>query len=180
MKAALRSLATAAASVVLLFIAACSMEVGPSPAPGVVTPAADRIRAVGPCEMVDDATRAQFSIDVGRETEQEVVEGARGCTWESSDGDRTYFLAILPERMSIDSVMRGYDEPVASTVAGKRAVETYSSRTFKDRECLVFVEVADARLLNFQYEPGVGEKLSTRAQVCAKATAFAEWVVASL
>lgn len=123
--------------------------------------------------------RARFSIGIGAETVDPVVVGSRECTWLTSDR-RVYYMAVLPDNMDLDSVMRGYEEPVALTIAGKRAVQTYSSRTFRDRECLVFVEDEGTHLLNFQYEPASEERSSTHAQVCEKAKAFAEQVVASL
>ncbi len=179
MKAMTRRINAASMFASFLVLAACSTAASPSAATPVTTPGLDTLGAVGPCEMVDDETRAQFLIGVGHETAEPVVMGARECTWRTADR-RVFFLAILPDRMDMDSVMRGYDHPIATTVAGKRAAQTYSSTAQKDRECLVFVEVAGAQLLNFQYEPGTEERSSTHAQVCEKATSFAERVVASL
>ncbi|ODV09070.1 MAG: hypothetical protein ABT15_00085 [Pseudonocardia sp. SCN 73-27] len=173
------SIYAAAAFAVIITIASCSTPASPAPATPAASPAVEKMRAAGPCGIVDDATRAQFSIGIGTETIDPVVVGSRECTWSTPDR-RVYYMAVLPDSMDLDSVLRGYEEPVASTIAGKRAAQTYSSRTFKDRECLVFVEDEGMHLLNFQYEPASEERSSTHAQVCEKATAFAERVIASL
>jgi hypothetical protein len=173
------SITAAAVFAATVIIAACSAPVSGNPEAAPTASELQELAAVGPCEMVGEATRAQFSLDAGRETPEPVVVGSRECTWRTSERE-VYYVAVLPARMNMDSVMRGYEVPVVSTVAGRRAATTYSSATFKDLECLLFVEVAGTRLLNFQYEPAVDEKSSTHAQVCEKTTAFAEQVMAGL
>lgn len=179
MKLLRRGIHVLAACIVAVTIASCS---APADSPAVsegATPVFEKVLAAGPCGIVDDTAKAQFSIGAGSETVDPVVVGVRECTWSTEDR-RVFYVAILPDRMNLDSVMRGYDEPVVLTIAGKRAVQTYSSQRFKDKECLVFVEYGGVHLLNFQYEPAFGEEPSTHAQVCETTKAFAEQVVASL
>lgn len=159
-------------------VASCSEREPGSPHSRPPVPADVAFAGVNPCELVSTPVRRTLDLAGGVEASDVVVRGGRQCDWRSPAGDRRFSVTTLPPRYTLDSILGVYDQREQVTVAGRPAVQTHFYAA--DVECILFVEIAEDRLLDVHFASTDLTGAATHESSCAEANRFAIPVVDAL
>jgi len=141
-----------------------------------------KVDGIDPCSLATPQIRAQAGVTSQGQIDPSSTDNAlRGCGYDNFPQHPTAALDVNLATNQDTAGFLFFPDAVASTVAGFGAVDSPDSAAGADHSCVVRVDVADNQGLWVSLYNTLGDDTaSTHAQMCQKAHAVAESIMAGL